>query len=474
MKDKILVSVRSLSKHYSLKGGSVFESKKRVYANSDISLDILRGETLGLVGESGSGKSTFGRCVLGLTPIDSGSVRYYGTDVYGVYPDYVKKAMRAFLSSYDSSLKKVKSYLDKRKNSHGYGYNDDFGAYGDEWWVRESIRVLGGLSVCDEGLEGCELVRKRFEVCAGFKKKTDLNKAYKAEGFTSENGTRIDADYNASVRSIDAKIERIKRECATKPYFMEAEGEIDRGIELTRMKGEQMRKLRKEMQIVLQDPYSSLNPRMTVEEIIAEGIIAHGIMKQGSSELSDHIRATLELSGMPSSMLSRYPHEFSGGQRQRISIARALALSPKLIVCDECVSALDVSVGAQIINLLSDLKEREGLTYLFISHDLSVVRYISDRVGVMYLGRIVELGRAEEIFDHPRHPYTEALLSAAPGIGKKRILFAGTNASASPTEAHEGCPYATRCRMATDRCRIERPLLEDLGDGHLCACHHAL
>jgi peptide/nickel transport system ATP-binding protein len=255
---------------------------------------------------------------------------------------------------------------------------------------------------------------------------------------------------------------------------MEAEGEIDRGIELTRMKGEQMRKLRKEMQIVLQDPYSSLNPRMTVEEIIAEGIIAHGIMKQGSSELSDHIRATLELSGMPSSMLSRYPHEFSGGQRQRISIARALALSPKLIVCDECVSALDVSVGAQIINLLQDLKEREGLTYLFISHDLSVVRYISDRVGVMYLGRIVELGRAEEIFDHPRHPYTEALLSAAPGIGKRRILLGNTNASVSPTEAHKGCPYATRCRMATDRCRIERPLLRDLGDGHLCACHHAL
>ena len=470
MKDDILVSVRSLSKHYTLKGGGIFESKRRVYANRDISLDIRRGETLGLVGESGSGKSTFGRGVLGLTPVDSGSVRYYGASVREVYPDYLRRALKEFSASPEESKNRVVNYLELRKNSHGYGYNGDFDTSMAVWQSIECLKILGCLALSLKAPRACELIRKRLDITSSLGECKERRRRYKPD-IGAASGGKHQTAYELS--RIDSEIEMMKAECAREPYFADAEAMLDHGIELTRMKGEQMRRLRKEMQIVLQDPYSSLNPRMTVQEIIAEGIVAHGILKRGSAELYEHIRATLELSGMPSSMLGRYPHEFSGGQRQRISIARALALSPKLVVCDECVSALDVSVGAQIINLLSDLKEREGLTYLFISHDLSVVRYISDRVGVMYLGRIVELGEAEEIFDHPMHPYTEALLSSAPGIGKKRLALERQQVSASPTELSDGCPYAPRCKRAQKICKEERPELIDMGGGHLCACHFA-
>ncbi len=246
------------------------------------------------------------------------------------------------------------------------------------------------------------------------------------------------------------------------------------GVELTKTKGGEMRALRKDLQIIFQDPYSSLDPRMTVGQLIEEGVATHRFFKRGSTEMREYVLKIMEACGLRADMLHRYPHQFSGGQRQRISIARALAVKPKFVVCDECVSALDVSVQSQILNLLCDLKEQEGLTYLFISHDLSVVRYISDRIGVMYLGRIVEQGEASEVFENPLHPYTIALISAIPTLtGKKeeQILLEGH--MPSPVFPPKGCPFHTRCFMAEEVCRrVPAPVVE-VKNGHFVACHFA-
>ncbi len=249
----------------------------------------------------------------------------------------------------------------------------------------------------------------------------------------------------------------------------------ERTVDLTTLKGKEMRALRKDLQIIFQDPYSSLNPRMTVGQMIEEGVATHGFLKRGSEEMRDYVLTMMKKCGLQGYMAGRYPHQFSGGQRQRICIARALAVKPKFVVCDECVSALDVSIQSQILNLLSDLKEKEGLTYLFISHDLSVVRYISDRIGVMYLGRIVEWGRAEDVFENPQHPYTMALISAIPKMdeGERggKILLSGNMPSAVSPPC--GCPFHTRCFMAKESCkRIPAPLVE-VEEGHFAACRFA-
>ena len=233
----------------------------------------------------------------------------------------------------------------------------------------------------------------------------------------------------------------------------------------------ELRAFRREAQIVFQDPYSSLNPRMTVEELISEPLALHDIVP--ASRLRDRVAELLGLVGLDARYGRRYPHEFSGGQRQRIAIARALAVEPKLIVCDEPVSALDVSIRSQVLNLLNDLRERLSLTYIFISHDLSVVKHIADRVAVMYLGRIVESARADELFANPRHPYTRALFSAIPvpqpHAQRQRQLLEGD--VPSPLSPPAGCHLHPRCSYATDRCRIERPALVDDPSGHATACH---
>ncbi len=248
------------------------------------------------------------------------------------------------------------------------------------------------------------------------------------------------------------------------------------GIELTKVKRPLYRDLRKDLQIIFQDPYSSLNPRMTVGQIIEEGVATHGFFKRGSKQMKEYIVKVMKDCGLEEYALHRYPHQFSGGQRQRICIARALAVRPKFVVCDECVSALDVSIQSQILNLLTERKEKEGLTYLFISHDLSVVRHISDRIAVMYLGKIVEQGRAETVFSFPRHPYTIALVSAIPRLqeeeGEEEILLAGGIPSA--VNPPIGCPFHTRCFMAQEICKREIPPNIEVEKGHSVVCHFAL
>lgn len=234
-----------------------------------------------------------------------------------------------------------------------------------------------------------------------------------------------------------------------------------------------MKPVRKRMQMIFQDPYASLNPRMTVSDIIGESIDIHKIAK--GQERREMIAELLEKVGLSQEHSSRYPHEFSGGQRQRIGIARSLAVQPELIICDEPISALDVSIQAQIVNMMEDLQDELGLTYLFIAHDLSMVKHISDRVGVMYLGKLIELASSNELYDKPLHPYTQALLSAVPvadphaSKAKNRIILEGD--VPSPINPPSGCRFRTRCRYATKKCAEAEPEFKEVSPGHMCACH---
>ena len=244
------------------------------------------------------------------------------------------------------------------------------------------------------------------------------------------------------------------------------------GKDITKISTEEMRKLRSEMQIIFQDPFASLNPRKTVSEIIGEPLRLHKIYKS-AAERQKHVLELMEVVGLAERLVNTYPHELDGGRRQRLGIARALALNPKFIVCDEPVSALDVSIQAQILNLLKRLKKERGLTYMFITHDLSVVNYFSDDIMVMYLGKMVEYAPSEELFENPVHPYTKALLSAIPvprlREKKERILLKGE--ITSPIDPKPGCRFAPRCAYAKDCCFKESPELKDIGNGHKVACH---
>ncbi|OGO34811.1 MAG: peptide ABC transporter substrate-binding protein [Chloroflexi bacterium RBG_16_57_11] len=246
-----------------------------------------------------------------------------------------------------------------------------------------------------------------------------------------------------------------------------------KGVDLVHLQGVELRRMRRSMQIIFQDPYASLNPRMTVGEIIGEVVYVHGLAR--GNELRERVDALLNRVGLDPAYANRYPHEFSGGQRQRIGVARALAVNPELVVCDEPISALDVSIQAQVVNLLEDLQAEFGLTYLFIAHDLSMIRHISQRVAVMYLGTIVELTTQDELYLHPLHPYTQALLSAVPVPDaiverqRKRIILKGE--VPSPVNPPSGCRFRTRCPLAVQVCAEQRPDFREVSPQHFVACH---
>lgn len=312
-------------------------------------------------------------------------------------------------------------------------------------------------------------IKKYFPIKAGFIEKTVANvKAVDGVSFDVMRGETIGlvGESGCGKSTLGRTIVRL---------YEPTEGEIIfNGKDISGLKGQELKHLRQQMQLIFQDPYSSLNPRLNVLSLVGEAMVAHGIAKRGQ-DLLDKVTEVCEMCGLSAYHVYRYPHQFSGGQRQRIGIARALALNPEFVVCDEPVSALDVSIQSQVLNLMMDLQEKMGLSYLFISHDLSVVKHISDRIGVMYLGNLVEMADKHDLYRNPSHPYTRALLSAIPVPNPKNLKKMEPIQGEIPSNVNtpNGCKFHTRCPYAMDICKELIPPTKEVGLRHAVACHFA-
>ena len=500
---KVLIKAVNLKQYFPVGKGRYCK------ANDGISMDIYEGETLGLVGESGCGKSTFGRTLLQLNRQTSGKTLYYGQTLEEVAPKYVGKT----LSGLDRQIRDFHKFEEKiAQTQKAYDAmsddnKDKLATFNElnlmkaelEGRYYDIVSVLGGFYTLKDRSAAVALLKEEYAICHKIRSmleqialadakvrdaRFDLENAPegKKKALSAKLGTlqaKLDAlqeKRNALKAQLDAK--RAEIEAAKAPYaddaaFQEAESYKDGGIDLARLEYNEMRLLRSDVQMIFQDPYSSLNPRMTVGNIIGTGMKTHHMFVKENDRMQAEVLKVMEECGLQPYFLHRFPHQFSGGQRQRIGIARSLAVRPKFVVCDEAVSALDVSIQSQIINLLQDLKEQSNLTYLFITHDLSVVKYISDRIGVMYLGNMVELAPAQEIFDHPMHPYTKALIAAIPTVeSRDSELHILEGDIPSPVNPPKGCKFHTRCDYCTEICRQVVPKWEEVSPNHFAACHH--
>ena len=331
----------------------------------------------------------------------------------------------------------------------------------------ETSRTAADLRQSTKELLRVEDVAKYFEVGGGFMRKAALLKAVDGVSFSIERGETFGlvGESGCGKTTLSQTVVRLLEPTQGKVIL--------EGQDISHLSSRRLKPFRRQMQMIFQDPFSSLDPRMTVNSIIDEPLKNFGV--GNSKERTERVQELLRKVGLNAYFANRYPHEFSGGQRQRIGIARALALQPKLILCDEPVSALDVSIQAQVLNLLRDLQDEFGLTYLFIAHNLAVVAHISDRIGVMYLGKLVELAPTEQVTNNPRHPYTKALLSAIPvadrRLRRERIILKGE--IPSPLRPPSGCRFRTRCPIAAERCSVEEPELRQVDSGHWAACHYA-
>ena len=497
---KILLKITDLKQWFPLSKG------RYVKANDGITIDIYEGETFGLVGESGCGKSTLGRTILQVYKQTDGRTLYYGRTIDEVAPKYYKQTVRQ-LPKLISKMKKLEEQKEAYEKTYNALSDDEKMAKTDELRKHQKAAddalfyvasVVGGFMVADDF---SEIQKQYYDI---IDKARDVNKLnsrindkknkiadieFKAEqkgkdysskvGSLKEDLSELEAEKakeDELLAQEHLKLEKLKEKYKDRPDFDKYESMLDDGIDLARLTTEEMRKLRKDLQLIFQDPYSSLNPRMSVGQIIGEGLTSHDIFRKNSPRMQDEVLRVMDMCGLAPYFIHRYPHQFSGGQRQRIGIARSLATGPKFVVCDEAVSALDVSIQSQIINLLSDLKDAQDLTYMFITHDLSVVKYISDRIGVMYLGNMVELADSQELFDHPLHPYTEALLGAIPttDAGQTKELQILEGDIPSPVNPPKGCKFHTRCKYATDECRMVTPEWQEVRPDHFIACHHVL
>jgi len=507
---KKLLSITNLKKYFPIAKNSIFQKEQYyVRANEDLTFDVYEGETIGVVGESGCGKSTLGRVILQLYEQTAGSTVYYGRDRDDVAPKYVEKVLKN-TGKYINEYHKAEELANRlTKECEELGDKATFFQLQSRNLAQNNAQtalfnvasIIGGFLAVPNYSEGVNKlleihqnnlkisVKKRaFNnnlalITKNEEKANDVSDEKKKENFLNrvkslkDTNAKLEAEINelsAKRDDLSAKLEAYKEQFKDNEDFEKYEKMLDNGIDLARLSYNEMRFLRRDLQIIFQDPYSSLNPRMTIGQIIEEGLVTHNMYKHGTNAVKDYILETMRKCGLQDYMLHRYPHQFSGGQRQRVAIARALAVKPKFVVCDECVSALDVSIQSQIINLLEELKKTDNLTYLFISHDLSVVRYISDKILVMYLGNIVEYADAETLFADPRHPYTLALLSSIPttdvdSVDRERIILEGN--IPSPIFPPTGCKFHTRCYMATEDCKRVPPKLVEVEPGHFVACH---
>ena len=498
---KVLLRISNLKQYFPLKGG------RFVKANDGITLDIYEGETFGLVGESGCGKSTLGRTILQLYHQTYGRTMYYGRSLDDLAPKYVidtvknLKSRRTKLRELEQKRDKLEAEYAKLSEKEQYAKHGELDAARKlaEDALLDITKIVGGFLVVDNldpviaayskdyaiahNLSSMEEKRQELQVDvddAEYAKKTaekagksakdgQLQRAQEKLKQCDDQIAALRAQLNAGRKEIEA----LRAPYANDPEFQKYEAYRDDGIDLARLEYNEMRRLRRDMQLIFQDPYSSLNPRMSVGQIISEGMQAHNMIKKKDARMQEMVLKIMDDCGLAPYFLHRFPHQFSGGQRQRICIARALALNPEFIVCDEPVSALDVSIQAQIINLLKEIQKKYNLTYLFISHDLSVVEHISDTVGVMYLGNLVEYGATEDIFRNPLHPYTKALFSAIPvpdpTVKMDRIVLEGS--IPSPANPPAGCKFHTRCPYATERCKTEAPKQREVEPGHYVVCH---
>ena len=504
---KVLLQISNLKQYF-----PVGKRGLAVKANDGITINIYEGETFGLVGESGCGKSTLGRSILQLYKQTDGRTMYFGRSIDEVAPKYAYNTYRKLASKKVKMLQLRQEYeafqaeYDKLEEKEQYAKHSELTAKkklaNDA--MLDLATLIGGLVACEDLAPVSEVFLEEYKLSkkltVTMRKQADaklvVDDAVYAEKKAAEAGKSTEAKAVAikkaqeKLAAIDEEVANIHKELATVHGKIDALRAKNRGIEgfdyydayrstgidLARLTYDEMRHLRSDLQLIFQDPYSSLNPRMTVGQIVGEGMIAHKFFRKADERMQDQVIQVMEDCGLAPYFIHRFPHQFSGGQRQRIGIARSLALEPKFVVCDEAVSALDVSIQAQVINLLLELKEKKHLTYMFITHDLSVVKYISDRIGVMYLGNMVELADSDDMFAHPMHPYTEALLKAIPttddGGGKAPEILEGD--IPSPVNPPKGCKFHTRCKYCTDKCTQVVPELRELRPEHFVACHHPL
>ncbi len=428
------MSIKNLQKYFPVKKQNFFQlGTDYVKANKDISVDIYEGETLGIVGESGCGKSTFGRTIIQLHSQTAGSTLYYGDTIDNFMPSYVQQVYRdlpKISDRYDQDLNNIE---EMERNLQGLEGKEKERLFENlrlkkiefENNYGNTLRLVGGLVAHDDLKIVQAALLARYDAASQVAKhKRDLEFEVKKQkmqaAYDQAEIDRLTKALESEERVLEqetAKIEELKSPLRGDEKFERYEEYLDEGIDLAALTKNEMAILRKDLQIIFQDPYSSLDPRLTVGDIIGEGLLIHKFFtSKREPGYQKYILDIMKECGLEAEHIHRYPHQFSGGQRQRIGIARALAVQPKFIVCDEAVSALDVSIQSQIINLLLDLAEKDNLTYLFITHDLGVVRFISDRIGVMYFGHLVELGPAEEVFNNPVHPYTKQLINAIPSM----------------------------------------------------------
>lgn len=499
---KVLFKIRNLKKYFPIKKKSIFSkgANEYVHANENISIDIFEGETFGLVGESGCGKSTFGRTILQIYEQTEGTTLYYGTTLDKLAPSYMGKDILDIPKKFPSYDKEVETLhiiydgLERTDDEEKIAELNEAAMHQRRLLQEEyenMMRIAGGLLASDNLEEITSIlddyykkIKERSKILLQIKKIKEKDEVRIRDKKELKNAILNDPKYKELLNKkevLDKEVlekEKVisfkKEELKSKELFEKFESFVDDGIDLSRLTNEEMRELRKDLQIIFQDPYGSLDTKMTVGNIIGEGVLGHGLFKsRNEAGYNEYIQDVMNQCGLAPYFIHRYPHQFSGGQRQRIGIARALALNPTFIVCDEAVSALDVSIQSQIINLLQDLKTDLNLTYLFITHDLSVVKYISDRIGVMYLGVMVELSDSDRIFKNPLHPYTKALLQAIPrtDVDKGQELQTIDGDIPSAVRPPKGCRFHTRCKYCMDICKQFEPELKEVEEGHFVACH---